>query len=389
MISLEHRLRAALAQSGDDRQQARARADLAAFLARMGRYPEAEHELQQVPESARWGSAELAASLLFAEAMMALRDEFNLGALDRLRRGHAIASAARLPAAAVDFASWAAHAEFNQDRLDGMAHWVRQCLDLITSATPTARARLALTCATAWLATGHRPNADAWFARVRAHVARTGDEAFMAAALYNRAAYGVWLARLEWAEGRTFSVPLAHLHMEIESAEHYAAATGNEGARQLQRLWKARVLLLMGRPAEALELLDAALPSLPEGRHSPFAQYADTDRLQALVELGRRDEAQAAWSAGELPDLDAAVPPRGSQGEHDGDTDPSEPVQAGADGLRVWMHQRMGAAAALGRPTPPDTAQRIEGARRRHQAYVQRLSAVVERLHQGLLAVPE
>ncbi len=192
----------------------------------------------------------------------------------------------------------------------------------------------------------------------------------------------MWLARLEWAEGRTFSVPLTHLHMEIESAEHYAAATGNEGARQLQRLWKARVLLLMARPAEALELLDTALPALPEARHSPFAQYAATDRLQALVEVGRLDEAQAAWAAGDLQEPLAELAPEGVPA-------PPESVQAGADGLLVWMHQRLHCAVSLGRPAPPDAAELIEGARRRHQAYVQRLSVVVERLHQGLLAAPE
>lgn len=374
MLTLEQRLREALGQAGDAWQKARAQADLAACLARLGRYPEAERLLGEVPERARWGSAELASALLFAQAMVALRNEFDPAALDRLRRGHAIACAARLPQAAVDFASWAVHAEFNQDRLDEMERWVSQCLDLLSAASPMARARLALTCATAWLATGHRAEADAWFARVRAHVSRSGDEAFMAAALYNRAAYGVWLARLEQARDRPVSVPLSHLLMEVESAEHYAVATGNDGARQLQRLWKARALMLLDRHAEALELLDDALARVPEAAHAPFAQFAASDRIACLVACRRHDEARAAWSAADGAWIDEPV-----------DADDA-PLQSGADGLLVWMRQRSDAAARLGLPATDNPALRAAVARR-HAAYVARLEQVVRRLHAGLLPV--
>lgn len=256
-----------VAQLPDGGERDCARADLAACLARHGRYPEATQVLDLISRTGSWNSVALSTKLMFAEAMIRLQHELDPEGLDRLWRGHALATGARLPSVVVDFAAWLFHYNYNRNYFQEMDKWLRDCEAFADSASPHARVRLCLTFAAVTAYIGDQAATDGWYQRGRRIASSIGDEAFLAAAMYNRSAFGISAARLEVARRGSTGANLSQLVLEIESAENYARATANASATFLQRLWKGRALLLQDKPKEALSEVESALEGMPEARH--------------------------------------------------------------------------------------------------------------------------
>lgn len=287
MQRLVEKLHRRVAELAEGSERECARAELAACLARHGQYPEATAVLESINRNGRWDSAALAVKIMFAEAMIRLRHELDPVGLDRLRRGHALATGARLLPLVVDFAAWLFHFNYNRNHFEEMDRWLRDCEALADSATPHARARLCLTIAAVTAYAADQTATDDWYRRGRRVASSIGDEAFLAAAMYNRPAFAISAARLELARTGRTSADLSQLMLEIESAENYANATANSSARFLQRLWKGRAFMLQGSFDRGHEAITSALDGMPEARHE---QIESTLRLD--IAICRRQLAQ-------------------------------------------------------------------------------------------------
>jgi hypothetical protein len=216
----------------------------------------------------QWGSLRASSMILLAEAMILLQDEFDPLALDRLNRGFAISNAAGARDIATAFASWLAHFNFNRSHFSEMRKWLSYCDDYSDQLTDSAASRVYLTMADATRYAGDFVGSDDWYSRSRQFAVRIGDEAFLAANMYNRAAYGIARLRLNWTRADFDTKLLSQSKLEIESAINYSRATGNRAAEHLQLLWLARVTQLNGDHSDALPMLELALSKLPEAKHS-------------------------------------------------------------------------------------------------------------------------
>lgn len=291
MTTLENRIRIQIATTGDETARACLRAELAAHLARMGRYDAAQAIVTEIRAIPRWNSAKLSSMVLLAEAMIRLEDEFDIGALDRLVRGFAIANAAKIQPVAVEIASWLAHFNFNRSQFVEMRKWLVFCSTHAECVSSSTMARLCLTLADASRYSGDFSASDRWYSRSRSAAVSLGDEAFLAANMYNRAAYGIARLRLDWANGAADSGIIDQSHLEIESASNYSQATRNTAAQSLQCLWLGRLLQLKGQHGGAVSKIEHALSALPEARHSRLKESVLADLAFSLNELGEKSKA--------------------------------------------------------------------------------------------------
>ena len=218
MTTLEVALRSQIAATGVEIDRACLKAELAAHLARMGRYDSAQSIVAEIRATPHWGSAKLTSLVLFAEAMIRLEDEFDLRALDRLARAFAISNAANLHHVATGIASWIAHYNFNRSQFVETRKWLMFCSDHRKQLSTSTLARLCLTIADASRFSGDFDASDRWYSRSRQMAVRTGDEVFLAANMYNRAAYGIARLRLDWARDDMDATVLDRSRLEIESA---------------------------------------------------------------------------------------------------------------------------------------------------------------------------
>lgn len=299
MQTLADTLRQQLAESDDEHSRNCVRADLASYLARSGKYAEAGLALAELSNSGRWASPTLTAKTMLAEAMVMLRSELSLDALDRLRRAHALATAGKLAGLVVESAAWLFHYNFNRDDYSEMSRWLRECEQLANDATPHAVARLSLTFAAICGYCGDHLAADAWYKQVRRLATTLRDEAFLASSMYNRPAILIAAARLEQAIKGSTTANLDQLTLEIESAQNYAVATSNGSARQLQDLWKGRAQMLQGRFELALQGIELAIATLPEAKHPTLSVSLEMDRHVCIVRLD-----SATNAADQLRDLE-------------------------------------------------------------------------------------
>lgn len=287
MATLASTLKRRIAESTNEGEQLLLQAELSAYAARCGDYAGARDLLAAIRSASRWSSPRLSAACMFAEAMVLLRDDYSVAALDRLKRGHAIATAARQSTQVVDFASWVLHFEFNRGHFSEMERWLRQCEDLWKDASDHARGRLCLTFAAAAAYCGDFAKADLWYQVLRRIASALGDEAFLAASMYNRPAQRIAAARLAEATGTAASIDVGQLMLEIESARNYAEASGNGAALALQSLWRARAQMLEGRFADALPAVLAARDTLPEASVPARSLAMELDVALCMVKLGQ------------------------------------------------------------------------------------------------------
>lgn len=304
MTTLENALQSQIDASDDDLRRNCLKAELAAHLARLGRYEVAKSIVTDIRSIQFWGSPEMTSLVLMAEAMIQLEDEFDLGALDRLTRAFAISNAAKLDRIATGVAAWLGHFNFNRNQFTEMRKWFSYCNDRKESLSPSTIARVCLTLANATRYSGEFGASDRWYARSRQEAVRIGDEAFLAASMYNRAALGIAGLRVSWTKGDVESTLVDRSQLEIESASNYSKATKNSAARHLQGLWLGRLFQIKGQHRDALQLLEVALVALPEATNLALRQTIVADIAFSKSAIGDTDAASQLLSASPLAAID-------------------------------------------------------------------------------------
>lgn len=284
-VTAETGLRLAIESAQDPELRACLRAELAAYVARMGDFDQARSIVSDLRNSPTWKSSRLSVLLMLAEALIALRNEHDFNALDRLSRGFALAIAFRELDVAGLVSAWLAQFNYNRLARAELGRWVAKCVELRPHMSKSARTRFCLTQGSIASYIGDMEAAKDWYQHARSLAVATQDEAFLAAAMYNRAALGISRIRVDQAAGAPFRGNVEFLAMEIDSAIGYSHVTRNTAATSLQKLWKGRLLMVQGDFLGALPLIVQAIDHMPEIAEPNIRQAVEADVAICKLEL--------------------------------------------------------------------------------------------------------
>lgn len=227
---------------------------------RHGREAEAREELDRLHAAALvHPRIELAAWLHLAEGLMAYFGAFAGGARERVRRAQVMAQAAGLRPLQAQADAWLAQMDFVGRDIDGLVTHAGAALAVLQPADHGAAYRVATALASAWSLAGGEAAASPWYAWARQHAIAEGDDAGLAALLYNQTqmrALRIRHAALASEPGEAPAVLLG-----VESIGHYDDAVGGSARGDLTPLLQAQLLTVQGSYAEAAALLQAQLPA--------------------------------------------------------------------------------------------------------------------------------
>jgi len=227
---------------------------------RHGREAEAREELNRLHARALvHPRIELAAWLHLAEGLMAYFGAFDGGARQRVRRAQVMARAAGLRPLQALADAWLAQMDFVGRDIDGLITHARATLAVLQPGDHGAAFRLATALASAWSLAGGEAAASPWYAWARQHAIAEGDDAGLAAQLYNQTQMRALRIRHAALAGEPGEAPAVLLG--IESIGHYDDAVGGSARGDLTPLLRAQLLTVQGDFAEAATLLEAQLPA--------------------------------------------------------------------------------------------------------------------------------
>ncbi len=285
-------LAARIAAARDPVEAACLRAQRGIYLARQGKYDEAEAIVKAVrDEFGARPNAEVTAWISLVEAVSHFYSQPGPKALDRLRRAHALSRAINHPVLVPLCAAWLAHIEFNASRMQAMLQYAVEALRLAQPAHHAALARVGLVIADAFHYAGRFDLAKPWYAAVREHALADGDDAMISAMLHNVAALRANQVRLADAFHEPQHAEANRALLELESTRNYDLGIGTLSLGLLIPLVRAQLFMALGRFEDAV----------------PF--YSETLDKQNTENLERREAcffAERAWCLFRLGQVKAA-----------------------------------------------------------------------------------
>jgi hypothetical protein len=230
----------------------------ALLWARHGRMDEARAELNRLHQRAfQQPRVELAAWLHFVEGLMAYFNDFFSAARERVERAQRLAADLGLEELDAHCQAWLAHMAVIAREPEVAARYAQAAL-AHPGAQAGSRFRAANALALAWSLCG-APEAAGWFSLARQHALADGDDAALAALLYNQTQTRALQLRVAALRGQPGEAPAALL--SVESISHYDSAVGGSSQGNLTPLLRAQLLVLQGDWAQAAPLLEAHLPA--------------------------------------------------------------------------------------------------------------------------------
>lgn len=224
---------------------------------RHGREAEAREELNRLQARALvHPRVELAAWLHLAEGLTSYFSAFGGGARERVRRALVMAQAAKLQGLQQLCDAWLAQMAFvdrDIDRLVAHAGAV-----LAAPADNAAACRVASALGMAWDLARNEAAASAWYAWGRRAATTEGDDAALAALLYNQTQMRALRIRHAALAGEPGEAPAVLLG--VDSIGHFDDAVGGSARADLTPLLRAQLLTVQGDFAAAAALLETHLP---------------------------------------------------------------------------------------------------------------------------------
>jgi tetratricopeptide (TPR) repeat protein len=303
-------LAARISATRDPVEAACLRAQRGVYLARQGKYSEAQSIVDAIrAEFGARPNAEVTAWISLVEAVSHFYSQPGPKALDRLRRAHALSRAIDHPLLVPLCAAWLAHVEFNANRMEPMLQYAVEALRLARPEHHAALARVSLVIADAFHYAGRFDLAKPWYAAVREHALADGDDAMISAMLHNVAAFRANEVRLADAFGIPIPIEARRALMETESTRNYDIGIGTLSMALLIPLMKAQLLATDGRFSEALEIFNDVLerdsPENLERRKACFLADRAWCHFQLNhVELAIADVERACERSGAPADFD-------------------------------------------------------------------------------------
>jgi hypothetical protein len=224
---------------------------------RHGREAEAREELNRLQARALvHPRVELAAWLHLAEGLTAYFSAFGGGACERVRRARVMAEAARLPALLALCDAWLAQMAFVDRDIDRLV--AHAAAVLAAPADNAAACRVASSLGMAWDLAQDEAAASGWYAWGRRAASAEGDDAGLAALLYNQMQMRALRIRHAALAGEPGEAPAVLLG--VDSIGHFDDAVGGSARADLTPLLRAQLLTVQGDFAAAAALLEAHLP---------------------------------------------------------------------------------------------------------------------------------
>jgi tetratricopeptide (TPR) repeat protein len=281
MIPLLTRIENALAQCPDPALRAELEAERAIYFARIGEFDAAGRILTELRTIYGGGrSARISIWIMLIEGLILFFKDTDSGARDRIFRAYTIGHACALADLSKLAAAWLAHIEFNRSEFESMIRFLRICSETTLESNNSTGLRASLVLADAHMHAGQIQDAKIWYERARHLAINLGDEASLAAVIYNKAALGLSRIRLSVIDGEVDRALIQFVAMEVASAHNFHHGARHRSLTRLIDACRARILLMQGSYAEALEIFRSLLSdgSLPLGFRS--------DRLLLQVEYG-------------------------------------------------------------------------------------------------------
>lgn len=295
MIPLLTRIDNALAQCTDPAKRAELQAEQAVYLVRIGDFGSADQILSLLRQNYGNGrSVRISIWIMLIEGLVLFFDNTNPTARDRIFRAYTISEAAHLQDLIKLTAAWLAHIEFNRCDFESMIQFLQICHEPSSANSSSSKLRSHLLLADAHMHCGQIVDAKIWYERSRNQAIDLGDQASLAAMIYNKAALGLSQLRLAAIVGKMDGALVEFVSMEIASARNFHHGAGHRSLTRLVDACGARMLLLRKNYREALDifrvLLEEGTPALG----------LKSDRLLLQIEYGLcligsgfRDEALA------------------------------------------------------------------------------------------------
>lgn len=285
---LEDRLLAQIAQCSNAEARAIAQASLGIYLARTGRFDDAEGiraELRSVYGDGR--SLRVSVRVMCLEALILYFRDLSLVSRDRVMRADVLATASRDSSLIALTSSWLAHIDFNQNNFDSMARALRQCTEAGGCGDDETDCRVSLVLADALAHAGDLSHARLWYERARQTATRVGDHAYVGALTYNRAAMRVAVLRLQAIRSAVSPDDLVFAASKVSSAINYQKIACLRSLDHLLQTAKLGVHALRCEFSDVARIGVALLESgeVPAGSAQEFLLMADV--AVALSQLGR------------------------------------------------------------------------------------------------------
>jgi hypothetical protein len=227
---------------------------------RHGREAEAREELDRLQARALvHPRVELAAWLHLAEGLTAYFSAFGGGARERVGRARVMANAAGLASLTALCDAWLALMAFVDRDIERLvAHATAALAGTAHAASNAAACRVASALGMAWDLARDEAAASAWYAFGRRAASADGDDAGLAALLYNQMQMRALRIRHAALAGEPGEAPAVLLG--VDSIGHFDNAVGGSPRADLTPLLRAQLLTVQGDHAAAAALLEAHLP---------------------------------------------------------------------------------------------------------------------------------
>lgn len=303
------RLKDAIQRDGDPSSRGLRRAQLAAGYARLGEFEAADSEISGLrAEFGDGRSGRVSIMIMCAEAQLIYFKNLGDRARDRMMRAQLLAVAGRDAELSALTSAWLAHICFNLHRHEEMTRSAKTCLDTITSHDHEAASRLALTLGDAFYAAEQPEAGNRWYTRAHEHAVKLGDHSTIGALTYNRAAMGIFVARLRSVAAPVDSDTVTRLSAEVRTAINYQAIAQLTSLQALLDYSLASAHILSGRFAEAAAILGKMVAEKPSTSPLERSVVLKCDLAYSLASLDQRDEAAEMVKTLNLDELAKCTP---------------------------------------------------------------------------------
>jgi tetratricopeptide (TPR) repeat protein len=287
------RLDAEIAASRDPRIKHCLQAERSCYLARRGRFEEAQATISELRDKYRMGpDPEVSAWLHLAEGLLIHFQSMGPLARDKIQRASALCAAAGITRLGAISAAWLANMDYLVVNMEGMSRHVRRAFENAAETNHSALSRANLVVAHAFHLAARLDLAKPWYARAHFHATTEGDDATLGALIHNMAWLRCANLRQETLCGTAFSPSGEYALVGVDSTLQFDNLFGDTSLDALAPVLRAQVLAAKERFREALAAYrEYLLPAVKQGLNRLHANFL-ADQAWCLVNLGDIDSAR-------------------------------------------------------------------------------------------------
>ena len=267
------------------------KAECAAYLVRQGRSADVDEIVGALHR--RYDprpDVRISAWLGLVEGLQSFFRDMSPGAIDKIRRAHALSAAAGLTPMRALSAAWLAHMDSQRHDLPALAGHLGEALRLAAPDHHGARSRATLGVAQALHAATRADLAQPWYVLARQHANDDGDDATISALMFNMAVCRVLNARQTALSGSARGGE-GRIVESAETAQRFEQLVGGRSLPHLAPLLAALSHSIEGRAQSALPIYEKELASgLKDGWAQQHAMLL-ADQAWVRMTLGQTDAA--------------------------------------------------------------------------------------------------